>query len=90
MRPKARLQDLPTTHNIVNHLHNEFVRWLAQLKEDIDVYIFKYPTKAVFLGVTAHWINVKRKEGEEMWEMRSEVISVWKSGLVQFFDAQGL
>ncbi|KIJ99738.1 hypothetical protein K443DRAFT_8215 [Laccaria amethystina LaAM-08-1] len=30
--------------------------------------------KAAFLGVTAHWINVKRKEGEETWEMRSEVI----------------
>ncbi|KIK00943.1 hypothetical protein K443DRAFT_36310, partial [Laccaria amethystina LaAM-08-1] len=37
MRPKSRLHDLPTTHDIVNHLHNEFVRWLAQLKEDIDV-----------------------------------------------------
>jgi hypothetical protein len=31
-------------------------------------------TKAAFLGVTTHWIDVKRKEGEETWEMRSEVI----------------
>jgi hypothetical protein len=30
-------------------------------------------TKAAFLGVTAHWIEVK-KEGDETWEMRSEVI----------------
>ncbi|EDR03890.1 uncharacterized protein LACBIDRAFT_331039 [Laccaria bicolor S238N-H82] len=30
--------------------------------------------KAAFLGVTVHWIDVKRKEGEETWEMRSEVI----------------
>ncbi|KAF8224865.1 hypothetical protein L208DRAFT_1308647, partial [Tricholoma matsutake] len=37
MRPKSMLQDLPTTHDVVNHLHNEFVKWLAQLKEDIDV-----------------------------------------------------
>ena len=32
-------------------------------------------TKAAFLGVTAHWIDVKGREGGEMWEMRSEVIS---------------
>jgi len=32
-------------------------------------------TKLAFLGVTAHWINVKGREGEEMWEMHSEVIS---------------
>lgn len=32
-------------------------------------------TKAAFLGVTAHWIDVKGREGGEMWEMCSEVIS---------------
>ncbi|KAF8236928.1 hypothetical protein L208DRAFT_1217724, partial [Tricholoma matsutake] len=37
MRLKSMLQDLPTTHDIVNHLHNKFVKWLAQLKEDIDI-----------------------------------------------------
>jgi len=31
-------------------------------------------TKVAFLGITAHWINVKGREGEEMWEMHSEVI----------------
>ena len=31
-------------------------------------------TKAAFLGVTAHWIDVKGREGGETWEMRSEVI----------------
>ena len=30
-------------------------------------------TKAAFLGVTAHWIEVK-KEPEEIWTLRSEVI----------------
>jgi hypothetical protein len=30
-------------------------------------------TKAAFLGVTAHWIEVKL-EPKEMWMMRSEVI----------------
>jgi hypothetical protein len=30
-------------------------------------------TKAAFLGVTAHWIEVKM-EPQETWEMRSEVI----------------
>jgi len=37
MRPKSMLQDLPTTYDVTNHLHNEFVKWLAQLKDDIDV-----------------------------------------------------
>ena len=32
-------------------------------------------TKAAFLGVTAHWIEVKM-EPKETWELRSEVISV--------------
>jgi hypothetical protein len=30
-------------------------------------------TKAAFLGVTAHWIEVKMKP-QETWKMRSEVI----------------
>lgn len=30
-------------------------------------------TKAAFLGMTGHWIEVKR-EPREIWEMRSEVI----------------
>jgi hypothetical protein len=37
MRPKTGLQDLPTTHEVVTHLHNEFVTWLEQLKKDIEV-----------------------------------------------------
>jgi len=81
MRPKAALRDLPTTHDVVTHLHNEFVDWVAQLTKDIEV---RAPgristtadmwsadtTKAAFLGVTAHWIQVTK----EIWEMRSEVI----------------
>ena len=92
---------MPTTCDVTNHLHNEFVKWLAQLKNDIKVsgyfqknqletYLFFVQaspgkisttadmwtadtTKAAFLGVTAHWIEVKRGF-EEMWTMRSEVI----------------
>ena len=30
-------------------------------------------TKAAFLGITAHWIEVKKETGGR-WEMRSEVI----------------
>lgn len=37
MRPKTTDADLPTTHDILNHLHNEFVKWLQQLKTDIEV-----------------------------------------------------
>ena len=101
MHPKSTLHNMPTTCNVTSHLCNEFIKWLAQLKNDIKVsgyfqinqletYLFFIQaspgkisttanmwtvdtTKAAFLGVTAHWIEVK-KEPEEMWVMRSEVI----------------
>ena len=38
MRPKSALVDLPTMHQVVTHLHNEFIKWLAELKEDIEVH----------------------------------------------------
>ena len=31
-------------------------------------------TKAAFLGVTGHWIKVKKETRKETWEMHSEVI----------------
>ncbi|KAF8478745.1 hypothetical protein DFH94DRAFT_619600, partial [Russula ochroleuca] len=37
MRPKTIKADLPTTYNVMSHLHNEFVGWLQQLKADIEV-----------------------------------------------------
>jgi hypothetical protein len=37
MRPKSTLKDLPSTCDVASHLHNEFVNWLEQLKNDIEV-----------------------------------------------------
>ncbi|KAI0278183.1 hypothetical protein BC826DRAFT_927201, partial [Russula brevipes] len=37
MRPKTLLADLPTTSDIMAHLHNEFVIQIRQLKADIEV-----------------------------------------------------
>ena len=37
MRPKSTTNDLPTTHNVKIHLHNEFVKHMKQLKLDILV-----------------------------------------------------
>ena len=45
MRPTLALQDLPTTHDVVNHLHNEFAKWVSQLKDDIEVSEF-YASKS--------------------------------------------
>jgi len=98
MRPSTMTHDLPTTHGVVNHLHNEFVRWLRQLNADIEVSyscqigqggltiitLQKAPgkvsttadswtvntTKAGFLGVTAHSIDIE----VDKWTLRSEVI----------------
>ncbi|RDB23358.1 putative AC transposase [Hypsizygus marmoreus] len=74
MRPKTTKADLPSTHNVVVHLHNQFVEWLKQLKADI----LKAPgkvsvtadgwsadtTKASFLGMMAHWIDVVKGKSE--------------------------
>ena len=37
MRPKAGWQDIPSTHNIATYIHNEFVKWLKELKDKIQV-----------------------------------------------------
>jgi hypothetical protein len=98
MRPKTIKADLPTTYNVMSHLHNEFVGWLQQLKADIEVLesipsnigsltLYKSQaapglilttadgwsvdmTKASFLSVTAHWIEVKNGK----WKLQAEVV----------------
>jgi hypothetical protein len=98
MRPKTTKADVPTTHDVMSHLHNEFVEWLLKLKADIEVlesitlktrlltfHTFQAApglismtadgwsvdtTKASFLGVTAHWIDVKNGK----WKLRAEVV----------------
>jgi hypothetical protein len=37
MRPNAVQQDILSTHDVTTHIHNEFVKWLKELKEDIQV-----------------------------------------------------
>lgn len=39
MRPKATNADLPTTHDVTVYVHNQFVNWLKELKEQITVSI---------------------------------------------------
>jgi hypothetical protein len=98
MRPKTTNADVPTTHDVMRHLHNEFVGWLHELKADIEVletiaskirlltrHTFQAApglisttadgwsvdtTKASFLGVTAHWVDVTNGK----WTMRAEVV----------------
>jgi hypothetical protein len=97
MRPRATRSDLPSSHDVKVHLHNQSVEWLEGVKKDILVscttFRLKYyspmlvqaapgkvsttadgwtadNTKGSFLGVTAHWIEVKGGK----WRLRSEVI----------------
>jgi hypothetical protein len=95
MRPKTTNADVPTTHDVMSHLHNEFVGWLQELKADIEVLesitlktrslTFQAApglisttadgwsvdtTKASFLGVTAHWVDVRNGK----WMLRAEVV----------------
>jgi len=39
MRPKTTKADVPTTDNVMSHLHNKCVGWLQELKADIEVLI---------------------------------------------------
>jgi len=97
MRPKSTTLDLPSSHDVKIRVHNEFVKHMVQLKEDITVSQAwslrnRYSprstqaapgkvsittdiwsadtTKMGFMGMTAHWIEVKGKK----WKMRAEVI----------------
>ena len=99
MWPTSILLDLPSTHDVSTHLHNEFVSWMGNLKAEIKVLngfhgieqrtdtlvkIKEAPglvsttsdswtvdtTKEAFLGVTAHWIDIR----DGKWKVRAEVI----------------
>ncbi|KAH8999021.1 hypothetical protein EDB83DRAFT_2238045 [Lactarius deliciosus] len=37
MRPKLISKDLPSTHNVMRYIHNKFVQWLQELKDNIMV-----------------------------------------------------
>ena len=37
MRPKATTADLPSAYDVKVHLHNQFIKHIAALKEDIKV-----------------------------------------------------
>ena len=37
MRPKATTSDLPSTYNTKVYLHNQFVKHIQKLKEDITI-----------------------------------------------------
>lgn len=37
MKPDATKADIPSTHEVSTHIHNEFVAWLKSLKEEIRV-----------------------------------------------------
>jgi hypothetical protein len=37
MWPKSTKLDMPTTHNILNHLYNKFIQWLQDISTAIEV-----------------------------------------------------
>ena len=37
MRPKATTSDFPSTHDVKVYLHNQFVKHIHKLKEDVTV-----------------------------------------------------
>jgi hypothetical protein len=42
MRPKTKMGDLPSTHDVRAYLRNVFVQHLNQLKQDIEVSLFGF------------------------------------------------
>ncbi|KAF8696454.1 hypothetical protein AX14_001593 [Amanita brunnescens Koide BX004] len=83
MRPHTIKSDLPSDHEVRKCLQNEFARHLNELKAKIMNLPGKASitvdcwtadtTKAGFISITAHWINVA-KNGE--WELESNVIAL--------------
>ena len=57
MQPKSILLDLPSTHDVVNHLHNEFVRWVCRLEVEIKVV-------NIFHGIECYWCTGDNKGGQ--------------------------
>ena len=37
MRQKLSLSDLPSTHDVVSHIHNEFICWMHELEAEINI-----------------------------------------------------
>lgn len=37
MRPKTKSSDIPSSHDVGVYIHNECVKWLKQIKEEITV-----------------------------------------------------
>ena len=37
IRPKTLCVDLPSTHKVMTYIHNKFIVWLKELKNDIEV-----------------------------------------------------
>ena len=56
MKPKAVHSDVPSARDVGKHIHNEFVKWLNQLKSDIMVCVglenSKYNTYLTIVGST--------------------------------------
>ena len=42
MRPKTKLRELPTPHDVKTYLHNKFVERLGELREAFKVSPWKY------------------------------------------------
>jgi hypothetical protein len=42
MRPKPTTSDLPTLHKVKIHIHNQFVKHMASVKEQIMVNVFQF------------------------------------------------
>ncbi|KAG2359518.1 hypothetical protein BDR07DRAFT_1378634 [Suillus spraguei] len=82
MHPASTTAELPLTHNITTYIHNAFIKLIESVKADIqsittgrvatstDLWSIDQ-TEASFLGLTAHWIEVKKNK----WNLHSQVIA---------------
>ncbi|KAF8622594.1 hypothetical protein AX15_006893 [Amanita polypyramis BW_CC] len=81
MWPKTKTKELPSAHDVVIYIQNEFIRFMDQIKQviqnapgQISVTANAWTTdttSASFFGMTGHWIKVK----DGKWELQSSVIS---------------
>ncbi|KAF8348044.1 hypothetical protein F5887DRAFT_915169 [Amanita rubescens] len=73
MKPNVTKKDIPSTFDVNKYIHNQFVEWVKHQAKFQRHRTGGRPAdtmKEGFLGMTAHWIEVK----DGTWEMRLELV----------------
>lgn len=85
MRPLTKLKELPSTHQVMNYLHNEFIRIMKEKATKIENVIGLIATcgnlwsadnnKVPYFGTTAAYILLVKQKGERpRWVLKNTIL----------------